>query len=117
MPSEAIENSTTIIKAQSFPLAALPIRRSLERLNRAFRVIRQILKPSKLRERFGIYENPEPRRNAKIFFTIDDHLLIIRTEPGRRIFLRQRELIGELDFLKCEVASVFMIADPTAVRG
>ena len=41
----------------------------------------------------------------------------IRAEPGTRIWLRQRQLVGDPDFLKGPVALIFVPANPPAVRG
>src|SRR6266496_2222515 len=51
-----------------------------------------------------------------MFFPLEDALAIDRAEPGSGISLRKRELVRDLQFLKCAIAFVFVIADPTTVR-
>ena len=59
---------------------------------------------------------PEVRRCLEMFFPLEDALAIDRAEPGSGISLRKRELVRDLQFLKCAIAFVFVIADPTTVR-
>src|ERR671936_321318 len=51
-----------------------------------------------------------------MFLACDDVLPVGRTEPGSWIELCERELVGQLDFLKRAVAEELVIADPAAVH-
>src|SRR5947207_16007071 len=48
-------------------------------------------------------------------FPLEDTLAIDRAEPGSGVCLRKRELVRDLQFLKCAIAFVFVIADPTTM--
>src|SRR5581483_1392898 len=50
-----------------------------------------------------------------MFFSCQNVFPVSRAEPASWIDLRESELVGQFDFLKCAVAQNFMVADPAAV--
>src|SRR6267143_1978458 len=49
-------------------------------------------------------------------FLSPEHVIAIsRTEPASRVDLRQRQLVGQMDSLKCAVPQKLMITNPAAV--
>ena len=80
------------------------------------RIARKILKPGKLRERLAVYEQSEVRSRLKMLLAVEDVVPIDRAEPGTGICLCQRQLVRDLDFLKCLIAFIFVKTNPPTVR-
>ena len=80
-------------------------------------VTREIFQPRQFRKRIAICEKAEISQRSVMFLACGDVFAVSRTEPWNRIWLRQREFVGDLDFLKRAFAFIFVKANPSAMRG
>ena len=113
---QTIQNRAAIIKTQSFACSFLMSCGLAERLYGLFRVAKRYSNQASFGSASLFTNSPVSKQPENVLFLARMFSRSAGAEPASGIDLRQGQLVGQLDLLKCAVAEELVIAHPAAVR-